>query len=422
MPKAGDLKRGTVIEIDGVPHAVKTIEYGMDEITALLMDGNILGVELPSTVSMQIVETSPRLKGASATNRTKPAILTTGIEVQVPEYLENALCSQTELWGGRNTLGYDSWGSTQLWLQNSPSNTSFAHGNTSSDTNNESNDVVEHAKEDAYWAELAKDYPPFVLPQQAERGEAKNISVEGSWGPILEWPHIPVTAANLPDGRVLTFASNRRNKFTGSNGKEYTYAATWNPDTGNFVERDHPSHDMFCSHLAMLEDGRIIINGGTNRVTTTSIFDYKTNQWSPAAPMSRGRWYPTSLAMPDGSVFTSLGTGGGQYPELWTEEDGWKVLTGASMQDPVLSYNSYYERDWWPLIHVDPKGKVLHSGPTPKMHSIDTEGLGSIKEVGPEIHDWYPKHGTTVMYDEGKLLVAGGAISGINQNSTNKLC
>lgn len=170
MPKAGDLKRGTIIEIDGVPHAVKTIECkspssrgastlykirfnnlqtgmkrdesyktddmlkeadcqrikvqfsyidgddyvfmdnedygqhnlnkddiadqvafitdGMDDITALLMDGNILGIELPATVSMQIVETAPRLKGASATNRTKPAKLSSGVEIQVPEYLE----------------------------------------------------------------------------------------------------------------------------------------------------------------------------------------------------------------------------------------------------------------------------------------------------------------------------------------------
>lgn len=31
---------------------------------------------------------SPRLKGASATNRDKPATLSTGIVVQVPEYLE----------------------------------------------------------------------------------------------------------------------------------------------------------------------------------------------------------------------------------------------------------------------------------------------------------------------------------------------
>lgn len=170
MPKAGDLKRGMIIEIDGVPHAVKTIDCqspssrgastlykirynnlqtgqkrdesyksddmlkeadcqrikvqfsyidgdnyvfmdnddysqhnlhkddiaeqigyiidGMDDITALLMDGTILGIELPATVSLQITDTAPRLKGASATNRNKPATLSTGIEIQVPEYLE----------------------------------------------------------------------------------------------------------------------------------------------------------------------------------------------------------------------------------------------------------------------------------------------------------------------------------------------
>ncbi len=170
MPKAGELKRGMIIELDGVPHAVKTIECkspssrgastlykirynnlktgqkrdeshksddmlkeadcqrvkvqfsyvdgdnyvfmdnedysqhslnkediaeqigfisdGMNDITALLMDGSIIGIELPSTVSLTITETAPRLKGASATNRDKPATLSTGLTVQVPEYLE----------------------------------------------------------------------------------------------------------------------------------------------------------------------------------------------------------------------------------------------------------------------------------------------------------------------------------------------
>lgn len=170
MPRAKDLKRGMIIDFDGVPHAVKTIECkspssrgastyykirynnlqtgmkrdeshkaddvlneadcmrtkvnfsymdgdnyvfmdtedysqhslssedlgeqtgfiteDMEEITALLLDGNIIGVELPSTVTLEVVETAPRLKGASATNRNKPATLSTGIEVQVPEYLE----------------------------------------------------------------------------------------------------------------------------------------------------------------------------------------------------------------------------------------------------------------------------------------------------------------------------------------------
>jgi elongation factor P len=37
---------------------------------------------------LAITETAPGIKGATATGRTKPATLSTGIEVQVPEYLE----------------------------------------------------------------------------------------------------------------------------------------------------------------------------------------------------------------------------------------------------------------------------------------------------------------------------------------------
>lgn len=170
MPKASDLKRGMVVEINGVPHAVKQLEakspssrgastlykvrftnllskqkldesykgddmlqeadcirvpiqfsyqdgdntvfmnsedYSQYEVSAteledqiayinddtegmiaLLMDEKLLSIELPQSVNMKIVETPPAIKGASASARTKPAIVTTGLEVQVPEYLE----------------------------------------------------------------------------------------------------------------------------------------------------------------------------------------------------------------------------------------------------------------------------------------------------------------------------------------------
>jgi elongation factor P len=170
MPKASELKRGTVVEINGVPHAVKQIEAkspssrgastlykirfnnlqtgqkldesyksddflkeadcvrqsvqysykdgdnyifmnsedfsqyevntddledqvgylteGMEGLSAMIMDGALISVELPQSVDMEIVDTVPALKGATATGRTKPARLTTGMEVQVPEYIE----------------------------------------------------------------------------------------------------------------------------------------------------------------------------------------------------------------------------------------------------------------------------------------------------------------------------------------------
>ena len=61
---------------------------GLEGIIILLLDDAPLGIELPTTISMAIVETPPSMKGSSATKRTKTAILTTGLEVQVPEYIE----------------------------------------------------------------------------------------------------------------------------------------------------------------------------------------------------------------------------------------------------------------------------------------------------------------------------------------------
>jgi elongation factor P len=53
------------------------------------MDDAALGIQLPTTITLQIVETPPSMKGSSATKRTKTAKLSTGLEVQVPEYIES---------------------------------------------------------------------------------------------------------------------------------------------------------------------------------------------------------------------------------------------------------------------------------------------------------------------------------------------
>jgi len=59
----------------------------MEGIRALFTEGRVLGIELPPTADLEVTETGPSMKGASATARTKPATLSTGLEVQVPEYL-----------------------------------------------------------------------------------------------------------------------------------------------------------------------------------------------------------------------------------------------------------------------------------------------------------------------------------------------
>lgn len=60
---------------------------GLEGALALISEGSLLGIELPSTVIMEIVECAPGIKGASASARTKPATMPTGLVVQIPEYL-----------------------------------------------------------------------------------------------------------------------------------------------------------------------------------------------------------------------------------------------------------------------------------------------------------------------------------------------
>lgn len=62
---------------------------GLEGIILLLMDDAALGIQLPTTIALQVIETPPAMKSASATNRTKTAKLSTGLEIQVPEYIES---------------------------------------------------------------------------------------------------------------------------------------------------------------------------------------------------------------------------------------------------------------------------------------------------------------------------------------------
>jgi elongation factor P len=72
---------------DALEEELQYLGENLDGILAMIADGAILGIELPATVVLEIVDTAPAMKAASASSRTKPATLNTGLVVQVPEYL-----------------------------------------------------------------------------------------------------------------------------------------------------------------------------------------------------------------------------------------------------------------------------------------------------------------------------------------------
>ena len=259
-----------------------------------------------------------------------------------------------------------------------------------------------------------QDYPPFEATPTAK--VAKAASDDGEWGPVISWPHIPVSAATLPDGRILSWASNQRDAFPVAG--DFTFAATWDPNSGQFQELNHNQHDMFCGHTVMLEDGRVMVNGGRKTVRDTSTFDFATNSWQRIDNMVDPRWYPTTVALPNDRVFTVSGNGGPNTAEVWTEGQGWQKLTNVNWS-PIANAAGF-ESLWWPYVFLAPDGNLFHAGPTDAMHWVDPTGSGSLTNAGVSVPgNWYPKHAGAVMYDEGKLLIAGGAFD-TGGGSTNK--
>lgn len=66
--------------------AVNYIKPGFKCIV-VFYEGKPLGVDLPPSVDLLIVETEPGIKGATVSNVTKPAKLETGLIVQVPPFI-----------------------------------------------------------------------------------------------------------------------------------------------------------------------------------------------------------------------------------------------------------------------------------------------------------------------------------------------
>lgn len=86
-------------------HFMDTVTYDQVQLTAELLGDSVgflkpemsievefygenpIGIELPQSVDLKVIETMPAIKGATATNQTKPATLETGVVIQVPPFI-----------------------------------------------------------------------------------------------------------------------------------------------------------------------------------------------------------------------------------------------------------------------------------------------------------------------------------------------
>jgi elongation factor P len=67
--------------------AVHYLVDGVEDLRVTLIDGRPVGIALPHTVALLVVECDPAVRGGTATAVTKTAKLETGLVLQVPSYL-----------------------------------------------------------------------------------------------------------------------------------------------------------------------------------------------------------------------------------------------------------------------------------------------------------------------------------------------
>ena len=87
-------------EAEDLEWEVKFLKDEMDGIMSFVYNDEVIGLELPATVELEITQCDPSVKGNSATSRNKSATLETGHVVSVPEYISQGEIAKVDTRSG----------------------------------------------------------------------------------------------------------------------------------------------------------------------------------------------------------------------------------------------------------------------------------------------------------------------------------
>jgi galactose oxidase len=264
-------------------------------------------------------------------------------------------------------------------------------------------------------------------------GAAPPVGVGGKWGAPIGFPIVPVSAVLLPNNKLLTFSADEG--MAGDKTPDtITKVAILDLKTGQVTEPQNINthHQMFCTGIAMLPDGRVLINGGSNDRATT-IYNPATNTWSVGPLMNIPRAYEGDTTLSTGQVLTLGGSwydgAGDKNGEIFTSSGStgsWRKLPGV-LADKILTADpaGVYRADNHAWLFAQPGGTVFQAGPSKQMNWITTTGSGTITGAGDRGSSADAMNGNAVMYDIGKILTVGGAPayedagSEVNTQATN---
>ncbi len=201
----------------------------------------------------------------------------------------------------------------------------------------------------------------FLCATPVAGAQASQASSVGQWGAPIQIGVTGIHAAMLNNGNVLlwTYSLHRE---TGP-----TIAKIYNPTTQTVVDAS-PSFDVdfYCGGMTFLSDGTLFDTGGQDEngvarggVQNTEFFDPVTSTWTQGPDMTYGRWYPTNVLMPDGTVLILSGF----------DSEGATNIHPMEQYDPTtdtisvlpVSANTPQNTDTYPRMHILPSGLIFNS-------------------------------------------------------------
>ena len=279
----------------------------------------------------------------------------------------------------------------------------------------------------------------------------------GSWslGPNLSFPAIHL--ALLKSGKIMYVSGSGYHTATQSGPFTGTL---FDPSTNTEVKQMTFTDDVFCCGFNQLENGNILVTGGTKDYDTiqpegkwTGVksayeFDVNTEEFYKVTSMAHGRWYPTQVTLPNAktAVFSGADEFGDRNQLVEIYDPIFKNFSinydsGSSLQYCVGSTSA-----------LPGAGTPCYGGVTGKGVSVTTSlyphlilmPSGLLFRAGPEktLYTWNPANGRWIAAgsmnstargycssvllplnntatERGRVLIAGGMPAGTETTAKN---
>lgn len=223
-------------------------------------------------------------------------------------------------------------------------------------------------------------------------------AVVGKWSSRIAFPNVSRHTTILPPTSTVLMMFAR--------GPVGTQCWTWDSRSGAIADASMPwLYDAMCGGNVLLDDGRYAVYGGVTGANQTARFDLASG-WKPGPELTYPRYYPSSLRLGDGLVYTFFGRHA--TVDVYDPHDYRSAImtrlpaTANQPEGPIQLY---------PRVHRLPDGAVFMCG-TEKATKIFTPRSASWRDVAP-MNAPRRFNGTSVPLPGSglKFLVLGGGDS-----------